>query len=758
MDDFADQALLANVLRARDRAPLNFNDLSAITGSMSLSGTMGFAVPFGPVTGPANQGNTTYKNSASPSITGTTSPVITLGTLNTQGFMMTMIQPISTTYILSKWDTYSHEFLLHLFVKSIRFPEEEDAKPGCGKGEDKTPHIECEKRRTHRNDPDSQDYAEFSHLIDAMVSKEDDGGNVDMRSLMILDPLGTPVPIGQTIAATTPIPSTAPTTLPTASPSVSSMSSLVRSSVGAQFPPHAGSYFVRLTYVMKSGEETAPSDAEHIDIDSKSHLLVLAPRNIFSQYLGYNVYVGTSAGAEKRQNDKPIKFGKDWEEPAGNLQNFGDLPSMATTQYPINPYLPKSTYFVQITYVTSNGTETVSSPDAIQTVPPGQVLDVSIGAAPAGVTWYNVYVGKSKDVVSRQNRDPVLAATHWTMDNRGLKSGSPPPQPPGTSYLVSSDYNVFSTINGLADGQLHVGNAPCPKYVRSGVRSDPNDLCASNSKGAFAQFYKEYAGQVVLCLDTKGDDEQFHGHVIAPISDDEKEARDALADSAAFDRQIDGSIVIQSFQSVFMAKPPGGGGGTTPAAGGGGSGGGGGGASGAGGGGGGNSGGTSGAMPQVTLALQPNRISAILHSATCKTDQIVLPTETEEHFHRESRQFTHIEWRSIAEVIQYLGAAARVQNPDSKTFLRFGSDDDTSKTIEYMFTYDEGSASIGAAQRTHWYRKDFRRFGRTAAGDRTPLTAPGVRKHSIGNKDANASSRLRGRYPAIFEAARSRVD
>lgn len=47
MDDFADQALLANVLRAKDYAPMNFNDLSSITGSLSLSSTLGLTFPFG---------------------------------------------------------------------------------------------------------------------------------------------------------------------------------------------------------------------------------------------------------------------------------------------------------------------------------------------------------------------------------------------------------------------------------------------------------------------------------------------------------------------------------------------------------------------------------------------------------------------------------------------------------------------------------------------------------------------------------------
>lgn len=188
MDDFTDRTLLANILRARDNAPLNFSDLSAITGAFSLTSSLTGSVPFGPLSGTPNS----YQYSVSPTFGGTSSPVLTLGTLNTQGFIMTMIQPISTTYVLSKWDTYPHELLLYLFVKAIRLPYEYDNA------------TDSSLRRVHRNDPDSPaDLDDFKKLVNALV----DDGNVDMKSLLILDPLGDPVPICRTIQATTPTPS-----------------------------------------------------------------------------------------------------------------------------------------------------------------------------------------------------------------------------------------------------------------------------------------------------------------------------------------------------------------------------------------------------------------------------------------------------------------------------------------------------------------------------------------------------------------------
>jgi hypothetical protein len=78
MDDFADQALLANVLRARDQAPMNFNDLSSITGALSLSATSAATVPFGPYIGNRYVGTAlgAPRDTGMPSISGSTSPVI----------------------------------------------------------------------------------------------------------------------------------------------------------------------------------------------------------------------------------------------------------------------------------------------------------------------------------------------------------------------------------------------------------------------------------------------------------------------------------------------------------------------------------------------------------------------------------------------------------------------------------------------------------------------------------------------------------
>jgi hypothetical protein len=147
---------------------------------------VGLSVPFGP--GP------NAKFLGTPSIQGSTTPTFSLGTLNTQGFMMTMIQPISTTYVLNKWNEgYNPEMLLYLFVKSIKFPDDGDIPNGL---------------RIHLNNPDDQiAMQDFNKLVRNLVAM----GHVDMKSLMVLDPLGQPVPLGQTISTAMP-PSPKPAT------------------------------------------------------------------------------------------------------------------------------------------------------------------------------------------------------------------------------------------------------------------------------------------------------------------------------------------------------------------------------------------------------------------------------------------------------------------------------------------------------------------------------------------------------------------
>lgn len=797
MSEFTDKALLTNILRARDYAPLNFNDLSSITGSFSASGSLGYTIPLGP--GP-------FSNKASIS-SGTglqysVSPSITMSNLNSQAFMMTMIQPISQTYVLSKWNEgYDHQLLLYLFVKSIKFCDDplvdpitgapEDATSCSPKAQDTDKHDAVELipvpatdpvaitaaaaeatqkaakatqqvatdlqkaadapgadsikkeagaaaqdaarkkeaaaaaqdadrrtqeaaamarqvadmvsavsrtpngpaqiqaiaskvravsekiqtaataieqvadhihqsatkmtsndvliavttldatattlevdaraqsaaasgclpldgvRRIHRNDPDDHGaMADFVKLVDCLVDdKHFGGGDVDLKSLMILDPLGNPVPFGETVTVMTPASASGQNGQGTSN--MQSGQTIAGPSLPPAFDnsPKKGApkdetakgqvsnkitYYVRVTYVTKSGNETLPSPANDVSLDPNLLLKVQPTKPpppatgepAMTDLIGFNVYVGTSPGSEIRRNASPIGYDIDktsgqpttwqwWTEPEDGLKSFfGPPPS--TTQY----------------------------------------------------------------------------ATYT----------------PGSQNTIASDLNVFTTINGLTDGQLHADNAKCPPYLKKEHR------CAApaDSPAPYVQFYKEYPAQIVLCVRTlQGEGTnpaRFDGHVITPISESRLgEEKKRLATARPEDLQeLKKQLVREDSAPAVMTyalagsmpnagKPPNqqsnAGTGSAPAAAG---------AAGGGapGGGGVGTGNTAGAMGQVTLALQPNRISAIIDSRACDMDQIVLKASTEEEFDKTTTGFAHIEWRSIAEVIQYLGAIARNQNSD----------------------------------------------------------------------------------------------
>jgi hypothetical protein len=742
MDDFADQALLANVLRAKDYAPMNFNDLSSITGALSLSGTLGATFPVGPYVGirpyPSSSSLGTYKDTLSPSVTGTTSPVINIGTLNTEGFMMTMIQPISTTYILSKWNTYPHELLLYLFVKSIRFPgeEEESAPKECLALDEKL----CARRRVHVNNPDDPEaFADFQMLVGLMTEKASVfGGDVDMKSLMLLDPLGDPVPFGQTLQATTPIPTQSPSTSPTAPPAASARSAMIGND-----PVAAGGntshYCVRISYAEAQGAETDLSPEECVDLKSGDRLRVNAPPKQSAAQRGYYVYVGPSAGSETKQLSSAggaplVSFKNNWEEPSSGILKGDPPPASPIGLFPKNSLLPSRDYYVELTYTTSTGTETIPSPEAVVHLKDNQVLSVSPPkAGTAGAIGYNVYVARTSHSETRQTVGMVSMTKSWREPVSGTQTGTSPPGPPGTSYQVSSDYNIIQTISALNDGQLHVGNAGCPEYLATAVHGNKQDVCPEGAESPFVRFYKEYTAQIVLCLRTGGDG-RFYGHAIAPLSAKEREERRAFLELAKVgkdevrkeiseitaktkderdsqEREIRTSYeqglaqlaqqlklaeategdVSQSDNETalsygFMASPHG----ASPAAAAGTS------AGGAaapqgGGGGAGNAaaaGSSGGAMQTVTLALQPSRISAILHEQSCQADEIVLKTGTEEKYGTVSRRFTHIEWRSIAEVIQYLGAIARYQDHHSRAekgakYVEWESNDGPQRIFTY---------------------------------------------------------------------------
>src|SRR5580658_933438 len=70
--------LTTNILRSREFLPLNFSQLSTITGSLSATTSVTGTFPFKPLNG-ANTGNTW-----SPTLSATSSPTFNLGALSVQ--------------------------------------------------------------------------------------------------------------------------------------------------------------------------------------------------------------------------------------------------------------------------------------------------------------------------------------------------------------------------------------------------------------------------------------------------------------------------------------------------------------------------------------------------------------------------------------------------------------------------------------------------------------------------------------------------
>ena len=152
--NYADQVLLDTILRAKDNLPISMTNLTSITGSFSFTGSV-------------TASRTTSGSSAntwSPTLSGVSSPNWNMTPLSTQGFALSIMQPISPTYVASKWDSgMDREFLLLLFVKSITIEQQE-----------------------FRNNPDSpSEMKDFRDKIERM-----EPATLRMKTLTVLEPVG----------------------------------------------------------------------------------------------------------------------------------------------------------------------------------------------------------------------------------------------------------------------------------------------------------------------------------------------------------------------------------------------------------------------------------------------------------------------------------------------------------------------------------------------------------------------------------------
>lgn len=159
--NYNDQMLIYTILRARDDAPINLLALSTINGAVSVQGSVGATTGYKTVAG------TDFAASVAPGVQASSSPTWSMASLNTQGFTLGIIQPISPMYVVSKWSTgLDREFLLRLFIKSINLKEDNGY-------------------HEYLNDPNSPiAMAAFAAKLHSWFP------GISMRALTVLEPLG----------------------------------------------------------------------------------------------------------------------------------------------------------------------------------------------------------------------------------------------------------------------------------------------------------------------------------------------------------------------------------------------------------------------------------------------------------------------------------------------------------------------------------------------------------------------------------------
>ena len=111
-----------------------------------------------------------------------------------------------------------------------------------------------------------------------------------------------------------------------APPAAPTLSSSAAGALGAT------TYYVTITYVDAVGE-TTPSSVSSLAVVANDVLVVDSPA-ASGAATGYNVYVGTAAGSETKQNSSPITIGSNWTEPTSGLVAGAAAPASNTTAAP----------------------------------------------------------------------------------------------------------------------------------------------------------------------------------------------------------------------------------------------------------------------------------------------------------------------------------------------------------------------------------------------------------------------------------------
>jgi hypothetical protein len=181
---------------------------------------------------------------------------------------------------------------------------------------------------------------------------------------------------------------------------------------------------------------------------------------------------------------------------------------------------------------------------------------------------------------------------------------------------------AYQYLMPLSGGPFYVGNA-APRTSGGAVR---------------LQLYREYPQQVVLCVPRTAPGSQPITSSSVPLGD-EQEEEEAMSSYA---------FALKAAAKGGAGKGPDSSAPTSSGAGNAGS------------------AGNPNFHPQSVGSLSSNlkvdRVAAVLPADACGQQELVLPPYTEEQNAKDSGTYSHVEWRSIAEVIDYLGALLRERN------------------------------------------------------------------------------------------------
>jgi hypothetical protein len=114
----------------------------------------------------------------------------------------------------------------------------------------------------------------------------------------------------------------------------------------------ARTYYIEITFTYASGETTASPEIS-ASVPGGSLAKVSSPASVAGA-TGWNVYVGTSSGTEKKQNSSTIAIGTSWTEPTSGLSSTGSAP-------PASQSCAGSTSWVATDYLTVQSAQAVNT-------------------------------------------------------------------------------------------------------------------------------------------------------------------------------------------------------------------------------------------------------------------------------------------------------------------------------------------------------------------------------------------------------------